>query len=214
MRSSRIQGLYAIADTSFLSEDRLIREVALALRGGVRMVQYRDKSNDRARREHQVRELLDCCRPYNVPLILNDDVDLALRMGAAGVHVGRHDPAVAHARTVLGTSAIVGVSCYNDLSLALEAERAGATYVAFGRFFPSHTKPDAVQAHPSLLLEAKRCLRVPLVAIGGITPENAPALISAGADSVAVIHALFADPDIRTTAARFASLFRVHSCPS
>ncbi len=197
------RGLYAIADTSLLAEEALVANVTLALAGGVRVVQYRDKGNDHTKREREAQALQALCRCCNVPLLINDDVELALRVGAAGVHLGQGDVPLHQARARLGPSAIIGVSCYNDLSLALSAERAGASYVAFGRFFPSQTKPNALQAKPSLLTEAKRCLSIPLVAIGGITPENAPPLVAAGADLLAVIHALFVTPDVRGTAERF-----------
>jgi len=202
-----LQGLYAIADTSLIPEERLVEKVGLALYGGARLVQYRDKSNDPGQREWQAVDLLHLCNSFRVPLLINDDVELAARIGAAGVHLGQDDMPIAQARALLGPSVIIGASCYDDLSLALQAERDGASYVAFGRFFPSHTKPIAIQANPELLTEAKRYLHVPLAAIGGITPDNAPLLVTSGANLLAVVHGLFAQGDICAAATQFARLF-------
>ena len=201
------KGLYAIADTGLLTEATLIEKVTLALLGGARVVQYRDKGTERAQRERQAQALQALCQRFSVPLIINDDVDLAACVGAAGVHLGQQDRSVAQARARLGATAIIGVSCYDQIALATAAEQAGATYVALGRFFPSHTKPNAVQARVALLTEAKRCVRVPLVAIGGITPQNAPALVAAGADLLAVIQALFGGSEVCATAQAFTRCF-------
>ncbi len=179
----------------------------LALEGGAAAVQYRDKSGDAALRHEQASELLVLCHRHRVPLIVNDDVRLADLVGADGVHLGKDDGSVPHARLILGPDAIIGVSCYADLGRALEAEKEGADYVAFGSFFPSATKPGAPPAPPALLTEAKRRLSLPVTAIGGITPDNFGILVSAGADAVAVISALFEAEDIRTTAALFAARF-------
>lgn len=201
-----IGGLYAItpecADT-----ERLLRMVEQALEGGARLVQYRNKGGDVAQRHEQASELLALCRQYHAPLIVNDDLRLADLTGADGVHLGRDDGGVREARLILGPGKIIGVSCYNDLRRALEAEMHGADYAAFGSFFASSTKPNAVAAPLTLLREAKLRLQIPVVAIGGITADNAGMLIEAGADAVAVISALFDSPDIRTEAGRFAALF-------
>ncbi|CAK0756255.1 Thiamine-phosphate synthase [Gammaproteobacteria bacterium] len=205
--ATTLQGLYAIADTSLIPEEQLVEKVGLALYGGARLVQYRDKSDDPGQREWQAIDLLHLCNSFKVPLLINDDVELAARIGAGGVHLGKDDMPVVQARSILGPSAIIGVSCYDDLACAVQAERDGATYVAFGRFFPSHTKPIAIQANPAILTEAKRCLRVPLAAIGGITANNASLLVAAGADLLAVVHGLFAQGDVRVAAAQLARLF-------
>jgi thiamine-phosphate pyrophosphorylase len=155
----------------------------------------------------QARALLALCRRSRVPLIVNDHLDLALTVGADGVHLGAEDGSLATAREQLGPARILGASCYDRLELALEAERLGADYVAFGSFFPSGVKPGAVRASLTLLRDAKRRLSVPVVAIGGITLENAPQVIAAGADSVAVISALFGADDVRAAARRFSALF-------
>lgn len=203
----RIHGLYAIADHSWLDADAFVPAVAAALDGGARVIQYRDKRNDTATREHIARQLHALCRDRGVPFLINDDVELARTVGTAGVHLGRDDPEIAAARARLGTEAIIGVSCYNDLSRARAAQVAGADYVAFGRFFPSRTKPQAVPATPELLRAARAELHIPIVAIGGITPENGGVLIEAGADALAVIEGVFGRPDIRAAAERYTRLF-------
>ncbi len=204
---SRCRGLYAITDAQLIPDERLASAVEQAILGGARLVQYRDKSADPIRRLAQARTLNQLCRRHGVPLIVNDDVDLAAQAGAAGVHVGQDDPAFAHARTRLGGDAFIGVSCYDRLDLALAAADAGADYVAFGAFFPSPTKPTEIRAPIELLRAARAVLRVPVVAIGGITPDNAPLLLEAGADALAVISGVFGQSDIQAAARRYAALF-------
>lgn len=202
-----LYGLYAITDAALTPGDALIPAVAAALRGGARMVQYRDKGTDTRRRADEAAALAALCARHGALLIVNDDVELAAAVGAAGVHLGRDDPDLHAARARLGRAAIIGVSCYNQLTRAEAAAAAGADYVAFGRFFPSRTKPDALAATPDLLAAARRALDLPLVAIGGITPDNGAQLLAAGADLLAVIHGVFGQPDIETAARRFAALF-------
>jgi thiamine-phosphate pyrophosphorylase len=201
-----IGGLYAITretdDTA-----QLLREVSAALNGGASAVQYRDKSGDAARQHEQASELLMLCQRHAVPLIINDSLRLADLVGADGVHLGCDDGAVREARIILGAQRIIGVSCYQSLELALAAQEAGADYVAFGSFYPSTTKPDAPRADLTLLQQGSGVLQLPIVAIGGITPDNAEPLIEAGADAIAVIDALFGAPDIQATARRFVELF-------
>ena len=206
MKPLPISGLYAITP-QYADVDVLLDQVRQALQGGARAVQYRDKSQDVALRFEQASELLGLCRDFAVPLIINDDLRLADLVGADGVHLGRDDVSLREARLILGRDRIIGVSCYNDLSLAHAAQDGGADYVAFGSFFASPTKPHAVAAPLELLRQAKRELRVPLVAIGGITLANAGLLIEAGADALAVISAVFDSGSIRTTASEFAQLF-------
>jgi thiamine-phosphate pyrophosphorylase len=203
----RIHGLYAIADSAYLDAARFVPAVRAALEGGARVIQYRDKKSDGATREHIARELSALCHSFNAPLIINDDVALARAVGAAGVHLGRDDPHIAAAREALGPDAMIGVSCYNELDRARAAEAAGADYVAFGRFFPSRTKPQAVPASLDLLRTARAALRIPIVAIGGITPDNGRTLIEAGADALAVIEGVFGQSDTRVAAERYAMLF-------
>lgn len=204
--SERIAGLYAITreldDTA-----RLVREVEAALAGGARVVQYRSKSPDAALRRAQAEALIAVCRRALVPLIVNDDLELALAVGADGVHLGRDDGGIAAARARLGPRGLLGASCYDRIDLAERAVAAGADHVAFGSVFPSPTKPGAVRAPLSLFAEARARLPVPLVAIGGVTPQNAAAVIDAGADALAVITAVFEAPDITAAAARFRDLF-------
>lgn len=197
------RGLYAITPAS---HPGLVAACAAALEGGATVLQYRDKSSDPARRLAEASALAALCAAHGVPLIVNDDVELATRAGAAGVHLGEDDAALADARARLGPDAIIGVSCYDSLERARRFAAAGADYLAFGAFFPSPTKPHARRATLDLLRQA-RSLGVPLVAIGGITVDNAPALVTAGADGVAVISALFDADDVRAAARRFSLLF-------
>ena len=197
------RGLYAITDGP---RDDLPEVVARALAGGARVLQYRDKTADAARRHAEAIALKRLCDAHAVPLIINDDIALAAAVGAAGVHLGRDDGDVAAARAALGAGAIVGMSCYDSLDRARAAAAAGASYVAFGAFFPSPTKPHA--AHASLdLLRQSAALGLPRVAIGGITPDNAPSLVEAGADFLAAISAVFGAADVRAAAQRFARLY-------
>jgi len=202
-----IRGLYAIADSRYLAPPAFVPAVAAALAGGARVIQLRDKRLDERTRKHLARELVALCQSQGVPLLINDDVALAAAVGADGVHLGREDAAPASARQVLGPQAIIGVSCYNELARARAAKRGGADYVAFGRFFPSRTKPQAVEASLELLRLAHAEMALPIVAIGGITPENGGSLVAAGADALAVIEGVFNQPDIRAAAARYARLF-------
>jgi thiamine-phosphate pyrophosphorylase len=202
-----IKGLYAITPET-ADTDLLLRQTGLALAGGASFVQYRHKSDDVALKHEQAVELLVLCRRHHIPLIINDDVRLATLIGADGVHLGADDVTLKEARINLGPDKIIGVSCYQDLAAARRFETEGADYVAFGSFYPSSTKPEAKPCPLTLLTEAKQHLSVPIVAIGGITPVNAPALIHAGADAVAVISALFDADDIQLTATHFASLFQ------
>jgi thiamine-phosphate pyrophosphorylase len=205
---SHIAGLYAIADTQYLDDTRLVDAVTQTIEGGARVIQYRNKKNTGAERVQQVKGLAALCRQHGVLFIINDDVTLAKETQADGVHLGREDAAIAQARKQLGSRAIIGVSCYNELARAEQAAAQGADYVAFGRFFRSRTKPQAAQASLDLLREAKKKLHIPVVAIGGITPENGASLIAAGADALAVIEGVFGQADVRAAAERYASLFK------
>lgn len=202
-----LAGLYVISDPSLCPAPRLLACVEQALRGGAALVQYRDKGADEVLQRRQALDLNRLCQDYGAQFIVNDDVLLARAVGASGVHIGQDDMKLAEARSLLGPRALIGVSCYNQLALALQAQAAGADYVAFGRFFPSQTKPNAVPATVDLLIEAKAQLRVPIVAIGGITAENGAPLVSAGADMLAVIHGVFGQPDIEAAARGCAALF-------
>ena len=203
-------GVYAITPETADTE-HLLMQVGAALVGGVAAVQYRDKSGDVARRHEQASELVALCRPFGVPLIVNDDLRLADLCDADGVHLGRDDASLREARIILGRGKLVGASCYQSLELALAAQAAGADYVAFGSFFASPTKPAAGRAGLDLLREAAPLIHVPLVAIGGITLANAPQLLDAGADSLALLSALFDAPDIRASARALNHLFETES---
>ena len=183
------RGLYAITQTDNKSITTILAEIERVLSGGAVVVQYRDKNPQNALL--LASELVKLCHQYHAPLIMNDDIGLALQVAADGVHLGKEDGAVAHARQRLGNDAIIGVSCYNSVDRAIEAQRDGADYVAFGRFFTSSSKPLAAPADINTLHQTKRVLTVPIVAIGGILPDNGGQLLDAGADLLAVIGGLF-----------------------
>jgi len=189
-------------------EPSLFDGVRAALNGGMRVLQYRDKHAEPGVKIRQARLLRGLCDEFGALLIINDDVRLAADCTADGVHLGRDDSALLAARKYLGDRALVGVSCYNQLSRAIDAADAGCDYVAFGRFFPSRTKPHAAQAEPELLEQARRRLSIPLCAIGGITLDNASTLIEQQVDMIAVIQGLFATRDIQQAARRYSDLFR------
>lgn len=201
-----VKGLYAVTP-EMTDTAALLHRVEAALRGGASVVQYRNKSADRSLHLRQAESVARACRRAGVCFIVNDSVALAVETDADGVHLGSGDVDIETARKVLGPAKLIGVSCYNQLSRAREAEAGGADYVAFGSFFASGTKPGAQRADIELLASARRALAVPIVAIGGIAPDNAPALIAAGADALAVVRALFDSPDVERTAHRFAALF-------
>jgi thiamine-phosphate pyrophosphorylase len=200
-------GLYAITDSVCTPPATLCAQVELAILGGARLIQYRDKQATAAQRLQRAAALLALCRAHRVPLIINDDIELAATTGADGVHLGEHDGAPALARARLGPQALIGVSCYDRLQRAEQAQAEGASYVAFGRFFPSHSKPAARHAPLELLTEARRRLALPIVAIGGITPHNGAQLVSAGANLLAVIHGVFCNTDPRRAATQYAELY-------
>jgi thiamine-phosphate pyrophosphorylase len=202
-----LRGIYAITDATLTPAQRLRDEIERVLLGGVRMVQYRDKSRDAALRLAQATELVQLCHAHSALLIVNDDVDLAAACAADGVHLGKEDRAVHEARATLGSQRVIGVSCYDSLQRAETAVSDGADYIAFGSFFASSIKPHAVRAPLSLLAEAKQRWRMPVCAIGGIDARNAPELIANGADMLAVISALFAAPDPRASALALSALF-------
>ena len=204
-----IKGLYAVtpdlADTALL-----VAKVEAVLAAGARLLQYRNKQADDRTRREQAEALRNLCRRHGASLIINYDVALAAGLDADGVHVGIEDAALSVARKQLGRGKIIGVSCYDDLSRARAAAAQGADYVAFGSFFASSVKPGAVRA-PLSLLPAAHALGLPVVAIGGITLDNAGELIAAGADAVAVISALFGVPDAGAATHQFRQLFQAQT---
>lgn len=207
MQTHKINGLYAItpdeADT-----DLLVAKVEAALQGGISILQYRNKQANHKLQTQQARAILPLCRQYQVPLIINDSVKLCLTLDADGVHIGADDGNIAEVRARIGADKMLGASCYNRFDLALSAQQAGATYVAFGACFASSTKPHAPVADLDLFKQAKAQLHIPAVAIGGITLTNAPSVIQAGADSIAVINAIFNADDVKLTTQQFAHLFK------
>lgn len=201
-----IAGLYAITP-NLADTNELLRKVRLALQGGARVLQYRNKSADAALQLQQASALRNLTREFDTTFIVNDDAALAAQVDADGVHLGGEDGSVAAARALLGATKIIGVSCYNRAPLALEAVQQGADYVAFGAFFPSSVKPAAVIAEVSMLRAVRNEIDAPIVAIGGITQQNGAELVQAGATSLAVISALWDAPNIEASAKDFSKLF-------
>jgi len=200
-----IRGLYAITPEEQDTE-LLLAKVRQALQGGASVVQYRNKRGTPSLRLEQAGVLRELTRGFAIPLIVNDDTALAKQVDADGVHLGGEDGSVAAARALVGKDKIIGVSCYNRLSLAHTAATQGANYVAFGAFFASTVKPLAPVATLDLLCRVRREINLPVVAIGGITTENGASVLSAGADALAVISALFSAKDITLAARQFANL--------
>lgn len=199
------RGLYAITQPENKSINQVMQQVEAALKGGAVVVQYRDKNPIDA--IFLARQLLVLCHAYQVPLLINDSVELALEVGADGVHLGKDDGNISDARKRLGPDAIIGISCYNDIEKARHAADHGADYVAFGRFFPSGSKPLAAPANIETLRQAKQRVNLPIVAIGGILPENAGQLLTAGADLLAVIGGIF-DHEPESAARAYQALFQ------
>ena len=185
----KLRGLYAVTDSQLLA-GKFLSYVEAALDGGVTLLQYRDKSGDETRRLREASALLKLCERYKTRLIINDDAEVAARLGV-GVHLGQTDGSLPDARALLGHKAIVGATCHSQVELADKAKADGATYVAFGRFFNSNTKPGAPTCSLDLLDQARKQLHLPICAIGGITLDNAAALVTHGVDLLAVVHGLF-----------------------
>jgi thiamine-phosphate pyrophosphorylase len=201
-RRPELKGIYAVTAPEITPGEQLYRAVELTLRGGAALVQYRDKTASVAQRHTRARRLQELCADHGVPLIINDDAELAKETGAAGVHLGGMDMPLPTARALLGPQAIIGISCYNRLAAGLEAAAAGADYVAFGSAYPSITKPAAVHASPLLYRQAREALSLPICAIGGIDAANAPALLACGVDLLAVISGIFAQNNIESATRR------------
>lgn len=198
-----MKGLYAITECDRLSTDRLLSVTEDILRAGIALLQYRDKSGDHDKRTYEAEALWQLCNKYGCPLIINDDVALAVRAKGDGVHLGQEDHDCRSARAALGPEAIIGVSCYNSLERALAAEQDGADYVAFGSFFPSPSKRNTVTAEPDIIRQAKAEISLPVAAIGGITPANCGTLIEHGADMLAVISSIYQAEDPYSTVKEF-----------
>ncbi|TDR72479.1 thiamine phosphate synthase [Paludibacterium purpuratum] len=204
-RRHKIKGLYAI--TQNIVDDNHLEQVRRVLAGGASVLQYRSKSPDNALKYRQGKLLHALCREYDVLFIVNDDLDLAIKLKADGVHLGREDMTVRQARVALGSRAVIGASCYDSLDIARQAKQDGADYLAFGAVYPSSTKPHAVLAPLSLFTRARSEFELPLVAIGGINAANAQAVVDAGADALAMIQGVFASPDPYQAALDIARLF-------
>ena len=206
-----MKGLYAITDTANLSSETMLARTEEILRAGASLLQYRNKQADQNTRIAEAEELHTLCRQYSVPLIINDDIGLAVQTGADGVHLGKADSTVTDARERLGNKVMIGCSCYNDLDRAQQAAKSGADYIAFGAFFSSPTKPDAAHAKPDIIQIAKQKFKLPVVAIGGITLENGRSLIEAGADMLAVISGLYASETPFNTTTQYINMFKTES---
>ena len=188
MLDQRIQGLYGITPNNNLN-------IALIERTfnehKVNILQYRHKTNNDKLKLEEAKRLLELCLQHNTLFIVNDDINLCEKVGADGVHLGQNDTSINTAREQLGEKAIIGVSCYNQLQLAVEAEEMGANYVAFGALFNSITKPTASGCPLSVIKTAKEKIKLPIVGIGGITFENQRLAFQAGCDAVAMLNGLF-----------------------
>lgn len=206
LRKPALRGLYAITPDG-VDKEILLSRVEAALRGGARIVQYRDKQRHPVARSEIARALRALCRRFGAGFIVNDDLALALASDADGVHLGGDDGDLMAARQALGQGRLLGASCYADFEMARAALAAGADYVAFGAVFASPTKPHAVPAPLSLFAHCRQELGLPACAIGGITVDNGAAVIAAGADMIAVISDLFAAPDIEARASALQQLF-------
>ena len=209
MSKRLLKGLYGITDPALTEHSSLNIEemVQQAIAGGVRIIQYRDKTLPPAQQTETAQRLCRLCQRQSVIFLVNDDPHLARAINADGVHLGQTDAGLSAARELLGNDKIIGLTCHANLELAMAAQQQGADYVAFGRFFNSRTKPEASPASLGFLSEAKSSLHIPIVAIGGVTANNAPPLLEAGADMLAVIHAVFGQQNIRQAAADIARLF-------
>ena len=200
-------GVYAVTDCQNLDSVQLIDVTEKILQAGIAMLQYRDKGSDQEQRTYRANRLRKLCAAYQIPFIVNDDLELARSVRADGIHIGRDDTSPTHAREQLGADTIIGISCYNSLDNALLARDHGADYVAFGSFFPSPTKPDAVRAMPELLTQAREMIDIPLVAIGGITLENGGILINSGADMLAIISGIYGQANPEQVTRSYNQLF-------
>ena len=207
MNRQKLRGLYAITDAHLTPENSFSNAIKLVLQGGARIIQYRDKSNDTNKRLSQAQIIRDLCNRYDALLIINDDIELAVQSQADGVHLGKDDIPLADARKKLGDDSIIGSSCYNQLELAIDAQKQGADYVAFGAIYASPTKPDAATVSLDTLKTAVSQLSIPVCAIGGINTQNAHTVVATGVDMIAVISDLFADNDIQARSEALSNLF-------
>ena len=202
-----MKGLY-IVTPDWDNTQKMVEVTELALRGGTQIVQYRHKTAEPALRKEQAQQLLQLCRRYQKPFIINDHVELAIELDADGIHVGGTDATIAEVRKSVGPNKIVGASCYGSLELAQAAYAAGASYVAFGGFYPSRVKKYPVTTPVEIIAQSHAAVPLPVVVIGGMTPENSAPLAAAGTDMVAAISSVYMQPDPEAAAREFAKLFQ------
>jgi thiamine-phosphate pyrophosphorylase len=204
----QIQGLYVITDEKLIPRKRFVETVEKAIKGGAKIVQLREKQSSGEEILRLAEELLKLTRKYNVPLIINDYLELARDIGAEGVHLGQHDTSLAEARKVLGNRAIIGVSCYSSIERGIEAHEEGADYLAFGTPFFTPTKPDRQPTSFEILKEARRVIpKIPIFAIGGITPQNVASILETGVDGIAVITSVFGSSDPEKVSRQLSAFF-------
>ncbi|MES2325081.1 MAG: thiamine phosphate synthase [Pseudomonadota bacterium] len=201
-----MRGLYLVTP-NWTDTGRMLACTRAALEGGASLVQYRNKDAGAELRREQATALLALCRQYARPLVINDHLALCAELDADGVHVGGTDASVAEARALLGPGKIVGASCYGDLALAHAAARSGASYAAFGGFYPSLVKQYSFSTAPEIVTRALDEIALPLVVIGGMTPANAAPLVARGAHMVAAITSVYTADDPRDAARAFGRLF-------
>lgn len=211
-RNKILKGLYAITDPDLMGAD-LIAKSEQAILGGINILQYRNKRASSEQQEREALTLATLCKNHNVIFIINDNVELAIKVNADGVHLGQKDTQLQQARKLLGKDKIIGVTCNNQIKLAQEAQQDGADYIAFGRFFPSSTKPSAPHAELSLLSQARKSISIPIVAIGGITHELAPLILKEDVDMLAVIQGIFGQTDILNATRQFLDIIDSPKAP-
>ncbi len=209
--SFELSGLYAITDRKLIPQNRFAETVESAIKGGAKLIQLREKNAPDDETVRKGKTLLEIARKYKIPLIINDSPQLAKKIGADGVHLGGDDTSVAEARKLLGEKAVVGVSCYGEIERGINAEKEGANYAAFGTPYFTPTKPDRKPTPFKTLREAKAKLKIPVFAIGGITPENVADVLETGVDGIAVITAIFGEEDTEDAARRLSGRLRDES---
>ena len=202
-----LRGLYAITDSQLTPAHCIEQKVESALKGGAQLIQYRDKTSPFEQKKITALKLQGLCRQYHRKLIINDDLKLAHAINADGVHLGQEDASINDARELLGSDVIIGATCHDSLSLAHNAVNNGASYVAFGRFYCSTTKPGASSCSIELLKEARQSINIPIIAIGGITLKSAPVIIAEGADMIAMVHGVFGAENIEQQSQELSRLF-------
>jgi len=204
----QIRGLYVITDEKLIPRERLVETVEKAIKGGAKVIQLREKESSSGEILRLAQELLRLTRRYEVPLIINDHLEIARNIGAEGVHLGQHDASLSEARRILGSEAIIGVSCYGSIERGIEAQKGGADYLAFGTPFFTPTKPDREPTSFEILREAKRVIpNVPIFAIGGITPLNVASVLETGVDGIAVITSVFGSSDPEKASRQLSAFF-------